>query len=557
VDRDRHTRDEQPSPYLAFYGLAREPFASRIEFDLFYAEPVRAQRLDILHHLTPYSDELLLVTGPEGSGKSTLLQQYAARASETWEVLRVEARGGIDERNLIQQIYRQLELNFHGATHPELLEQLQHHLDALLHNARQGVLVVDDAEQLTVTALQRILQLASLRSFTDRPLLRVILFGEAALLERLDDPLLTQYASMPRRIIDLPPFSEAHSTHYLLHRLSAARFVAGEPFTEAALHRLYKQSEGWPGRLNALAHQLLLDSLPRSERPPELPGISDRDLYKPGRLIAVGVTIVALLGYIAWDLLGGLSGTAPETPPPATKETAKAVSEDVPARIRQPLPIPAADDERGASMDEAIATVTGKSPAVPADGPAYQPHPLGGKAMPAAASREEEPRLKAAPPGDEPSKQAAAAATRAAAPPAPKPVPAKAGPPPAKPAAKAPGNKRWKPLPAWVPSHRNAWLLARDPRHYTLQLVAGERLDTLRKFIERHGLKRNLAFYRTSRKGKPWYALVYGDYPDKQAAIDARSRLPAKLKREKPWVRDFAGIQKTLKQATSPTPAVD
>jgi len=174
VNTGTQGQQSQASPYLAFYGLAREPFATTIEFDLFYLEPTRTQRLDILHHLTQYNDELLLVTGPEGSGKSTLLQQYIARASETWEVVRVEASGGIDERNLIQQIYHQLELNFRGATHPELLEQLEYHLDSLLHNARQGVLLVDDAHLLTITALQRILQLASLRSFTNKPLLRVI-----------------------------------------------------------------------------------------------------------------------------------------------------------------------------------------------------------------------------------------------------------------------------------------------------------------------------------------------------------------------------------------------
>lgn len=541
----------QGSPYLAFYGLAREPFAAAIEFDLYYPEPTRTQHLDILHHLTQYNDELLLVTGPEGSGKSTLLQQYIARASETWEVVRVEASGGIDERNLIQQIYHQLELNFRGATHPELLEQLEYHLDGLLHNARQGVLLVDDAHLLTITALQRILQLASLRSFTNKPLLRIILFGEPGLEERLDDPLLAQFAGTPHRIIDLPPFDEEHSTHYLLHRLSAARFVAGEPFTEGALHKLHKQSEGWPGRLNTLAHKLLMDSLPSSERPSELPGISDRDLYKPKRLVGVSLIIVILLTFIVWDVIGDLFDTpsdaetataepptdrsaAPATPPTTTERSQQALA--IPPQKNDDVP---ASSPRPASMDEAIAAITGdlaheKAPDQPQH--THRPHPIGGKPQPI-----ETPTPKKT------ASQKTGAPTATVSPPAKvesaKTPPAKAP----KPAADTPLGKQWQPLPKWVPEHRNPWLLSRDPQHFTLQLIAGERLDTLRKFIQQHKLKQHLAFYHTQRKGKPWYALVYGEHANKQQAIDARSRLPHALRKQKPWIRRFGDIQQALK----------
>ncbi len=542
------TQKQQPqaSPYLAFYGLAREPFATTIEFDLFYLEPTRTQRLDILHHLTQYNDELLLVTGPEGSGKSTLLQQYIARASETWKVVRVEANGGIDERNLIQQIYHQLELNFRGATHPELLEQLEYHLDSLLHNARQGVLLVDDAHLLTITALQRILQLASLRSFTNKPLLRVILFGEPGLEKKLDDPLLAQFAGTPHRIIDLPPFDEEHSTHYLLHRLSAARFVAGEPFTEGALHKLHKQSEGWPGRLNTLAHKLLMDSLPSSERPSELPGISDRDLYKPKRLVGVSLIIVILLTFIVWDVIGDLFDTPSDAEtataePPTDRSTAPATPPTTTERSQQALAIPAqknddvpASSPRPASMDEAIAAIIGdttheKAPDQPPH--PHRPHPIGGKPQPMETptpKKTDTPPPRASPP---------AKAESAKAPPTKTP----------KPAADTPLSKQWQPLPNWVPEHRNEWLLSRDPQHFTLQLVAGEQLDTLRKFIARHQLKQHLAFYQTQRSGKPWYVLLYGEYANKQDTVDARSRLPHALRKHKPWIRSFGNIQQALK----------
>jgi DamX protein len=63
-----------------------------------------------------------------------------------------------------------------------------------------------------------------------------------------------------------------------------------------------------------------------------------------------------------------------------------------------------------------------------------------------------------------------------------------------------------------------------------------------------HDLSNNpsLAYYQSRRDGKPWYGLILGTYADKQAAIDARSRLPKHLRRLTPWVRDFGALQNSL-----------
>lgn len=544
-----HSENSTASPYLAFYGLSREPFADDIEFDLYYPEPNRTQQIDILHHLTQYSDEVLVVIGPEGGGKSTLLQQFAAKASDTWQVARIDAKGGIDERNLMQQFYRQLELDARAATHPELLDQLQHHLDSLLHNARQGVLLIDNAHQLTVTALQRVLQLASLRNFTDKPLLRVILFAEASLDDKLADPLLAQLADIPRRRIDIRPFSEEHCVHYILHRLSEARFIANEPFSEGVLRKICKQSAGWPGRINALAHQRLLDSLPKTEQPPELPGISDKSLYKPQRLVGIAIVTTLLLTLILWDVLGDLFETHPTATGLEAEMSALVEHADTPPeRTLQALALPT---EPRKEVPATPPTVI-KTPQITHD----EPQP---EQTPPAPARKLVPAHTPGKPTDAPAAPAPNTATSTASGPAarattaPTVVAEKTSPSPAgkqsRPATDhdTPVDKQWKPLPDWLPERRHAWIRERNPQHYTLQVVAGEHLNTLQKFIRRHRLDEQIAFYRSTRKGQPWYALIYGEYPSKQAAIDARSRLPKKLRRLKPWIRDFASIQASLK----------
>jgi DamX protein len=99
-----------------------------------------------------------------------------------------------------------------------------------------------------------------------------------------------------------------------------------------------------------------------------------------------------------------------------------------------------------------------------------------------------------------------------------------------------------------MPGYRNAWILQQDPDHFTLQLVAGNNLKTLRDFIRQHPLDGPLAIYHSTRKGKPWFGLIQHDFPSKQDAVNARSQLPESLRKEGPWVRRFAALQKDLQR---------
>jgi len=516
-----------PSPYLAFFGLAREPFGRDIEDDLFYPEATRKQRLDLLLHLTQYGKELLLVTGRAGSGKSALLGQFAAKALGVWSVARLDAEGGMDERKLVQQLFRELGLDFQGATHGDLLERLTHHLDGLAHSARQGVMLIDNAQCLPVTALKRVLEFAALANRDDKPLLRVILFGEPELEQKLDDPLLERHRDLPRRSLDLPPFSEEESIQYVLHRLSAARFAAGEPFTDAVLRKLHRQSGGWPGRLNELARNILLNALPATPAPP-IPGLEGRSYRRPGQLIAGGV-VAAIIIALLWFQDTINQYFQPEKAPVATAP-----------QQNQPLALPPVV----------------VAPA-PAETPAPEPVTVPAETPVAAAPPDIQPpspETVEAPTSDKPNFDDALTHLVEDNVPAPAMVaaddetPAIFTPEPVETSEKTEIPAKPEPVLAegGLPTRREAWLLQQSPAHYTLQLVAGERRETIEKFIREHKPDGQLALYQTTRNGKPWYGLVSGIYADKQQAIDARSRLPAPLRSINPWIRPLADVHKDL-----------
>ena len=533
-----------PSPsYVTQYHMTREPFSENIEDDLFYAEPSRQQKLDILLHLTQYGNELVLVTGPSGSGKTTLLQQYIKKALPNWVVARVDAQTGLDERKLTQQLFHQMGMDFHGATHSELFEHMQHHFDALQHSARQAVLLIDNAEHLPVTALNRVLEMAALVSADNKPLLRIILFGTKQLNENFDGPLLDPHAHIVQRSVELPPFGPEQTTHYILHRLSAANFSADKPFTDAALHKIHKQSNGWPGRINSLAHNLLIETLPTGG----LGGTSGfNKLHAAGAL--GGLLVIGALLFFQ-DELTALFEAEP------TRMTSQADVPPVATPTTETTPLEATPDTT-ASTEETQPTENA-SPALTEGGGASHLSAMPGNTADTADTADTENL--AAETTEATMDVADNAASQQTAPPAETPVtqppvveaPIAKTPPTAEtlPPVKTTPASQPSPIPDDLPGFRNAWILQQDPNQFTLQLVAGYNIKTLRDFIRQHPVDGPLAIYHHTRKGKPWFGLIQQRFPSKQAAVTARSQLPAAVQKEGPWVRRFAALQKDLRRA--------
>jgi DamX protein len=92
-----------------------------------------------------------------------------------------------------------------------------------------------------------------------------------------------------------------------------------------------------------------------------------------------------------------------------------------------------------------------------------------------------------------------------------------------------------------------AWLKSRQPERYTLQLVGARERAAVEKFVRKHRVERPYAIFERSLNGRPWYSLVAGDYPDRDAAIAARGGLPNSLRRSDIWPRTFASVHESLK----------
>jgi len=114
-------------------------------------------------------------------------------------------------------------------------------------------------------------------------------------------------------------------------------------------------------------------------------------------------------------------------------------------------------------------------------------------------------------------------------------------------------QQKAKPAPVVVKSaaqeiRREKWLLSRDGATYTVQVIGVSNEESMLDFIKRNKvLKQNkIAYYESTFKGKPWFQLLYGIYPDKQAARLAANKLPENIRQAGPWIRRMAAVQKAI-----------
>ena len=91
------------------------------------------------------------------------------------------------------------------------------------------------------------------------------------------------------------------------------------------------------------------------------------------------------------------------------------------------------------------------------------------------------------------------------------------------------------------------WILARDPEHYTIQVIALSHQEKLHAFIAEHAGPEPFAIYRQTRYDRPLWVMVRGDYADVESAREAAGSFPAGIqKRENLWIRKFGMVQRLI-----------
>lgn len=469
----------------------------------YFDTPERAERLQLVAHLIRNAEAIPYIRGPKGAGKTRFADHLAAVLRQEFTVAQL---GGATVSDVPEAVCQALGV------------AVDRWPAGVMDAAADGGLavLVDDVDRLAGSALPALQDLRAQGA-------RLVFLGSG------------DHAALPGdwdlQLIDLPPFSEQQLRDFLdfLGRAEAMLLKDTE------LGRLHRTSKGQPGALIAAL---------ASGKDAGADRLSQRGLL-PWRWLAGGLAVM-LVALVLWqqDRINALF--APPAEAPAQEAGVIAIplpghAEEAPVEAAAPIPEIMADAPPQLTLpppaaaevmpDAPAAVDAAQSPADESGEPALPAVEVAGEAEPVPAAET------AAETGSKAGSQtiAAAAPIEPAAPAVVAAKPAKAA---AVPAAQVETAKTASGL------MDEAWLRSRRGKAYTLQLVGARDRAAIDSFIRMHRLGGRYAVFARDLSGAPWYSLVYGDYPDRDAALRARDRLPKALR--KAWPRTFESVWQQL-----------
>ncbi len=345
--------------YEQYFGLSDEPFRLTPDPRYLFLSAKHAEALAHLRLGLTESSGFVCITGDVGTGKTTLLRAFLGELGP-----RVTAAYALtpplSALELLRRICREFGLPVGDETGAELLERIHAYLMAQSDAGRTTVLVLDEAQALSIELLEQVRLLLNLETET-RKLLRIVLVGQPQLRKLLLDPDLAQLNQRITLRWHLGPLSRRETAAYVRHRLAVASDGKAERvFTRPALRLLHSVSGGIPRLINMLGHRALLAAFVARERQVTrrfvarayreiqtvpLPGtltvgrraaLAGTGLTIGAALVAVGLPILEHLLPPPSAAVASAPGGEEAAPPPPVAVTAP------PAPAPAPAPVPAA-----------------------------------------------------------------------------------------------------------------------------------------------------------------------------------------------------------------------
>jgi putative secretion ATPase (PEP-CTERM system associated) len=243
--------------YERFFNLRERPFALSPDPDYLYRSRVHTEALSYLRYGIEGHAGFIVITGEIGSGKTTLLQTALRGVDKHTAVARV-VNTQLDARDLLEAVMLDFGLTPEpGLSKPRLLRVLAEYLVEQRVNGRLALLVIDEAQNLSLSALEEVRMLSNLETEKSK-LIQIALVGQPELRAMMGRPELEQLRQRVTVSYHLPALDVEETAAYINHRL--ARAATGSPlaFPREVTDLVHQASRGVPRRINVVADAILL-----------------------------------------------------------------------------------------------------------------------------------------------------------------------------------------------------------------------------------------------------------------------------------------------------------
>jgi len=242
--------------YIENFKLRELPFRLSPDPQFLYLSRAHARAKAYMESTIWFTDGFVVVTGEIGSGKTTLIESFLRQLDSDVVIAQIN-QTQVNAVEFLQSVLVQFGFSPFQMKKDGLIATRSGFLIEQYAAGRKVLLIIDEAQNLSLKVLEEIRMLSGIESTKDK-VLRIILAGQPELNEKLDSPELVQLTQRIRLRFHLGTLSREDLRSYVRHRLDVAGADGREIFAEDSFPELYKYTGGVPRLINTLCDTAMM-----------------------------------------------------------------------------------------------------------------------------------------------------------------------------------------------------------------------------------------------------------------------------------------------------------
>ena len=259
--------------YKEFYKLRLNPFEITPNPSFLFLTRRHQEALAALYYGVQRRKGFVALTGDVGTGKTLLIRcllRIFKKSSIVWAHV---FNSRLSSLEFLDYVATEFGLATSGKTKGQVLQDLGKYLFSRHQRKLTTVIVVDDAQGLSIEVLEEIRLLSNLETETEK-LLQILLVGQHELDEKLDSFELRQLKQRIALRSHLEPFNLEETRSYIRHRLRCAGALseAHDLFADESIEQVFRHTHGVARLVNTVCENALIAAFARqlTSVPPDI-----------------------------------------------------------------------------------------------------------------------------------------------------------------------------------------------------------------------------------------------------------------------------------------------
>jgi general secretion pathway protein A len=252
--------------YLNYYRLVCEPFDITPDPAFLYLSPSHKEALGSIICGEQMRKGVIVVTGEVGTGKTTIIRTFLRHMNRSRTRVVYILNPFVTFEEILDECLRVLETETPAQTINEKLRVVSNALIQHYSAGQNVVLIIDEAQNMSIETLKQIRMLSNLETTKDK-LLQIVLVGQPELNPILELDDMKPFKQRIAARATLSPLTFKESLEYLQHRLLLSQQPSPTPiFRKSALKRIARYAQGVPRVMNVIGHQALVAGFGSQEK---------------------------------------------------------------------------------------------------------------------------------------------------------------------------------------------------------------------------------------------------------------------------------------------------